>query len=92
MLVLIHTSPPETQVALSLFAKVLTIRAVACGVADRLRLVAMSRYVLGHRLEGEKKRLALMSLLLDPMRKIEVETAVSDSSEILREQPSYSCA
>jgi len=52
----------------------------------------MSRYVLGHRLEGEKKRLALMSLLLDPMRKIEVETAVSDSSEILREQPSYSCA
>jgi 2-polyprenyl-3-methyl-5-hydroxy-6-metoxy-1,4-benzoquinol methylase len=34
---------------------------------DRLRLVAMSRYVLDHRLEGEKKRLALMSQLLDPM-------------------------
>src|SRR5206468_232595 len=36
---------------------------------DRLRLVAMSRYVLDHHLEGEKKRLALMSQLLDPMHR-----------------------
>jgi len=29
----------------------------------------MSRYVLDHHLEGEKKRLALMSQLLDPMHR-----------------------
>ena len=36
---------------------------------DGLRLFAMSRYVLDHHLEGEKKRLALMSSLLDPMHR-----------------------
>jgi tRNA A58 N-methylase Trm61 len=33
----------------------------------------MSRYVLDHHLEGEKKRLALMSHLLDPMRRRYIE-------------------
>ena len=31
----------------------------------------MSQYVLDHHLEGEKKRLALMSQLLDPMQQQE---------------------
>jgi SAM-dependent methyltransferase len=34
----------------------------------------MSRYVLDHRLEGEKKRLALMSQLLDPMHRRYIES------------------
>jgi len=34
----------------------------------------MSRYVLDHQLEGEKKRLALMSQLLDPMHRRHVES------------------
>jgi hypothetical protein len=34
----------------------------------------MSRYVLDHRLEGEKKRLALMSQLLDPMHRRQIES------------------
>jgi 2-polyprenyl-3-methyl-5-hydroxy-6-metoxy-1,4-benzoquinol methylase len=33
----------------------------------------MSRYVLDHHLEGEKKRLALMSQLLDPMHRRYIE-------------------
>jgi TolB protein len=33
------------------------------------RLNSMSRYVLDHHLEGEKKRLALMSQLLDPIHR-----------------------
>jgi len=34
----------------------------------------MSQYVLDHRLEGEKKRLALMSHLLDPMHRRHIES------------------
>jgi protein-L-isoaspartate O-methyltransferase len=34
----------------------------------------MSRYVLDHHLEGEKKRLALMSQLLDPMHRRQIES------------------
>jgi len=34
----------------------------------------MSRYVLDHHLEGEKKRLALMSQLLDPMHRRHIES------------------
>jgi protein-L-isoaspartate O-methyltransferase len=34
----------------------------------------MFRYVLDHHLEGEKKRLALMSSLLDPMHRRLVES------------------
>ena len=34
----------------------------------------MSRYVLDHHLEGEKKRLALMSQLLDPMHRRYIES------------------
>jgi 2-polyprenyl-3-methyl-5-hydroxy-6-metoxy-1,4-benzoquinol methylase len=34
--------------------------------------MAMSRYVLDHRLEGEKKRLALMSQLLDSMHRRQI--------------------
>jgi len=34
----------------------------------------MSRYVLDHHLEGEKKRLALMSQLLDPMHRQHIES------------------
>jgi hypothetical protein len=37
-------------------------------------LVAMSRYVLDHHLEGEKKRLALMSSLLDPLHQRRIES------------------
>jgi 2-polyprenyl-3-methyl-5-hydroxy-6-metoxy-1,4-benzoquinol methylase len=33
----------------------------------------MSQYVLDHHLEGEKKRLALMSWLLDPMHRRYIE-------------------
>jgi tRNA A58 N-methylase Trm61 len=33
----------------------------------------MSQYVLDHHLEGEKKRLALMSQLLDPMHRRYIE-------------------
>jgi hypothetical protein len=35
----------------------------------------MSRYVLDHHLEGEKKRLALMSQLLDPVHRRKIEAA-----------------
>src|SRR5438105_14176705 len=34
----------------------------------------MSQYVLDHHLEGEKKRLALMSQLLDPMHRRHIES------------------
>jgi hypothetical protein len=34
----------------------------------------MSEYVLGHDLKGERKRLALMSELLDPMHRRHIET------------------
>src|SRR5436309_14144462 len=34
----------------------------------------MSQYVLDHHLEGEKKRLALMSQLLDPMHRRYIES------------------
>ena len=33
----------------------------------------MSKYVLGHHLKGEGKRLALMSELLDPMHRRHIE-------------------
>jgi 2-polyprenyl-3-methyl-5-hydroxy-6-metoxy-1,4-benzoquinol methylase len=33
----------------------------------------MSEYVLGHHLEGERERLALMSRLLDPMHRRQIE-------------------
>jgi len=41
---------------------------------DGLRLVAMSRYVLDQHLEGEKKRLALLSSLLDPLHRRQIES------------------
>jgi ubiquinone/menaquinone biosynthesis C-methylase UbiE len=34
----------------------------------------MVEYVLGHHLEGERKRLALMSQLLDPMHRRHIES------------------
>ena len=52
--------------------------------ACRLRLVAMSRYVLDHHLEGEKKRLALMSQLLDPMHRRHIESlGISRDAQVL---------
>src|SRR6476659_5725778 len=36
--------------------------------------MAMSRYVLDQHMEGEKRRLALMSLLLDPMHRRHLES------------------
>jgi SAM-dependent methyltransferase len=44
----------------------------------------MSRYVLDHRLEGEKKRLALMSQLLDPMHRRQIESlGISRDAQVL---------
>ena len=52
--------------------------------SDRLRLVAMSQYVLDHHLEGEKKRLALMSQLLDPMHRRHIESlGISRDAQVL---------
>ena len=44
----------------------------------------MSRYVLDHHLEGEKKRLALMSQLLDPMHRRHIESlGISREARVL---------
>src|SRR5438094_9193412 len=44
----------------------------------------MSRYVLDHHLEGERKRLALMSQLLDPMHRRHIESlAISREARVL---------
>src|SRR5882724_6969567 len=44
----------------------------------------MSRYVLDHHLEGEKKRLALMSQLLDPMHQRHIESlGISHEARVL---------
>ena len=44
----------------------------------------MSRYVLDHHLEGEKKRLALMSQLLDPMHRRQIESlGISHEARVL---------
>src|SRR5438034_1849366 len=44
----------------------------------------MSRYVLDHHLEGEKKRLALMSQLLDPMHRRQIESlGISREARVL---------
>ena len=44
----------------------------------------MSRYILDHRLEGEKKRLALMSQLLDPMHRRHIESlGISRDAQVL---------
>ena len=44
----------------------------------------MSRYVLDHHLEGEKKRLALMSSLLDPMHQRQIESlGISRDARVL---------
>ena len=44
----------------------------------------MSRYVLDHRLEGEKKRLALMSQLLDSMHRLQIESlGISLDAQVL---------
>jgi len=44
----------------------------------------MSRYVLDHHLEGEKKRLALMSSLLDPMHRRLIESlGISRDARVL---------
>ena len=52
--------------------------------SDRLRLVAMAQYVLDHHLEGEKKRLALMSQLLDPMHRRHIESlGISRDTQVL---------
>src|SRR4029453_11865982 len=52
--------------------------------SDRLRLVAMARYVLDHHLEGEKKRLGLMSQLLDPMHRRHIESlGISRNARVL---------
>jgi len=45
---------------------------------------SMSRYVLDHHLEGEKKRLALMSQLLDPMHRRLIESlGISREARVL---------
>jgi 2-polyprenyl-3-methyl-5-hydroxy-6-metoxy-1,4-benzoquinol methylase len=64
---------------------VLTFRAVACGnILIGYGLVPMSRYVLDHHLEGEKKRLALMSQLLDPMHRRHIESlGISREARVL---------
>ena len=44
----------------------------------------MSQYVLDHHLEGEKKRLALMSQLLDPMHRRYIESlGISRDARVL---------
>ena len=44
----------------------------------------MSRYILDHHLEREKKRLALMSQLLDPMHRRQIESlGISRDSQVL---------
>src|SRR5712675_1714423 len=44
----------------------------------------MSRYVLDHHSEGEKKRLALMSQLLDPMHRRQIESlGISREARVL---------
>jgi len=44
----------------------------------------MSQYVLDHHLEGEKKRLALMSSLLDPMHRRQIESlGISRDARVL---------
>jgi len=44
----------------------------------------MSRHVLDHHLEGEKKRLALMSSLLDPMHRRLIESlGISRDARVL---------
>src|SRR5438477_13074548 len=44
----------------------------------------MSQYVLDHHLEGEKKRLALMSYLLDPMHRRYIESlGISRDARVL---------
>ena len=44
----------------------------------------MSRYVLDHHLEGEKKRLALMSSLLDPLHRRHIESlGISREARVL---------
>jgi len=44
----------------------------------------MSRHVLDHHLEGEKKRLALMSSLLDPLHRRLLESlGVSRDAQVL---------
>jgi hypothetical protein len=46
--------------------------------------MAMSRYVLDHHLEGEKKRLALMSQLLDPIHRRQIESlGISLNAQVL---------
>jgi ubiquinone/menaquinone biosynthesis C-methylase UbiE len=46
--------------------------------------MAMSRYVLDHHLEGEKKRLALMSQLLDPIHRRHIESlGISRGAQVL---------
>ena len=58
---------------------------IACGaVMIGYAGMAMSRYVLDHRLEGEKKRLALMSQLLDPMHRRHIESlGISRDAQVL---------
>jgi hypothetical protein len=44
----------------------------------------MSQYVLDHNLEGEKKRLALMSSLLDPLHRRHIESlGISRDARVL---------
>ena len=44
----------------------------------------MSQYVLDHHLEGEKKRLALLSQLLDPMHRRYIESlGISRDARVL---------
>ena len=42
--------------------------------ASELKFTGMPDYVLNHHLEGERKRLALMSQLLDPMHRRCIES------------------
>ena len=52
--------------------------------SDRLPFVGMPQYVLDHHLEGEKKRLALMSQLLDPMHRRYIESlGISRDARVL---------
>jgi hypothetical protein len=44
----------------------------------------MSPYVLDHHLEGEKKRLALMSQLLDPMHRRYIESLEDSANQTAR--------
>src|SRR6266513_1044641 len=61
---------------------------LACSQSDEEKLGSrpnlMSRYVLDHHLEGEKKRLALMSQLLDPMHRRLIESlGISREARVL---------